>query len=348
MIIDYVSLLGGLVVLIVAGDVLVRGAVGIAEKLGIPTLVIGLTIVAFGTSAPELVISLNAALDGLPGIAVGNVVGSNIANVLAVLGLPALFAATNCREDGATRNALIMVGISIVFVAMCFMSPISRLDGVLLLVLLALFLYESVRATRKHRAANGAAAFADAGVSTGSGSPENATDDDDACCGGETPFEEVEGVPESPMLAILFVVLGLIGLPLGAHFTIEGASALARSWGVSDAVIGLTVVALGTSLPELMTSLMAAVRGHAAVALGNVIGSNIFNLVAIMGITAVVVPIDIPQEVLALDVWVMLAAGVLVLAFAWFRTTIRWPLGLVLCALYASYILAVFQLGKSI
>ena len=342
MIIDYVSLLGGLVVLIVAGDVLVRGAVGIAEKLGIPTLVIGLTIVAFGTSAPELVISLNAALDGLSGIAVGNVIGSNIANVLAVLGLPALFAATNCREDGATRNALIMVGISIVFVAMCFMSPISRLDGALLLVLLALFLYESVRATRKHRAANGAAALA-----SGGSSPETAASDG-ACCGGETPFEEVEGVPESPMLAIVFVVLGLIGLPLGAHFTIEGASALARNWGVSDAVIGLTVVALGTSLPELMTSLMAAIRGHAAVALGNVIGSNIFNLVAIMGITAVVVPIDIPQEVLALDVWVMLAAGVLVLAFAWFRTTIRWPLGLVLCTLYASYILAVFQLGKSI
>lgn len=150
------------------------------------------------------------------------------------------------------------------------------------------------------------------------------------------------------MLAIVFVLLGLIGLPLGAHFTIEGASALARNWGVSDAVIGLTVVALGTSLPELMTSLMAAIRGHAAVALGNVIGSNIFNLVAIMGITAVVVPIDIPQEVLALDVWVMLASSLLVLAFAWFHTTIRWPLGLVLCLLYASYILTVFLLGKSI
>lgn len=262
--------------------------------------------------------------------------------MLAVLGLPALFAATNCREDGATRNALIMVGISIIFVAMCFMSPISRLDGALLLVLLALFLYESVRATRKHRAANGAS-----GGGTVAGAPA-AAPDDGSCCDAESPFEEVEGVPESPMLAIVFVLLGLIGLPLGAHFTIEGASALARNWGVSDAVIGLTVVALGTSLPELMTSLMAAIRGHAAVALGNVIGSNIFNLVAIMGITAVVVPIDIPQEVLALDVWVMLASSLLVLAFAWFHTTIRWPLGLVLCLLYASYILTVFLLGKSI
>lgn len=235
-----------------------------------------------------------------------------------------------------------MVGISIIFVAMCFMSPISRLDGALLLVLLALFLYESVRATRKHRAANGAS-----GGGAVAGAPA-ASPDDGSCCDAESPFEEVEGVPESPMLAIVFVLLGLIGLPLGAHFTIEGASALARNWGVSDAVIGLTVVALGTSLPELMTSLMAAIRGHAAVALGNVIGSNIFNLVAIMGITAVVVPIDIPQEVLALDVWVMLASSLLVLAFAWFHTTIRWPLGLVLCLLYASYILTVFLLGKSI
>ncbi len=329
MLIDYVSLVGGLVVLIVAGDVLVRGAVGIAEKLGIPTLVIGLTIVAFGTSAPELVISLGAALDGFPGIAVGNVVGSNIANVLAVLGLPALFAATSCCEKGATRNAIFMVAVTCIFIGMSFHSPISRMDGGILLLLLGVFLWDSVRATRKHRAQNGGAAAVDAG-----------SEDDDV------PFEEVEGVPESPALAILFIVLGLIGLPLGAHFTIEGASALARNWGVSDAVIGLTVVALGTSLPELMTSLMAAIRGHGAVALGNVIGSNVFNLVAIMGITAVVVPVAVPPEVLRLDLWVMLACALLVLAFAAMRVTIRWPSGIILCALYGIYIFLAFQFGK--
>jgi cation:H+ antiporter len=329
MLIEYVSLIGGLVVLIVAGDVLVRGSVGIAEKLGIPTLVIGLTIVAFGTSAPELVISLGAALDGLPGIAVGNVVGSNIANVLAVLGLPALFAATACCENGATRNAIFMVAVTGIFIGMAFHSPISRLDGGILLLLLAVFLWDSVRATRKHRAQNAGAAAVETG-----------------CCDDDTPFEEVEGVPESPALAILFVVLGMIGLPLGAHFTIEGASALARNWGVSDAVIGLTVVALGTSLPELMTSLMAAVRGHAAVALGNVIGSNVFNLVAIMGITAVVVPVEVPAEVLRFDLWAMLACALLVLAFSAMRVTIRWPSGIILCALYGIYIFMAFHLGK--
>ncbi|WP_428697944.1 calcium/sodium antiporter [Stappia sp.] len=329
MLIEYVSLIGGLVVLIVAGDVLVRGSVGIAEKLGIPTLVIGLTIVAFGTSAPELVISLGAALDGLPGIAVGNVVGSNIANVLAVLGLPALFAATACCENGATRNAIFMVAVTGIFIGMAFHSPISRLDGGILLLLLAVFLWDSVRATRKHRAQNAGAAAVETG-----------------CCDDDTPFEEVEGVPESPALAILFVVLGMIGLPLGAHFTIEGASALARNWGVSDAVIGLTVVALGTSLPELMTSLMAAVRGHAAVALGNVIGSNVFNLVAIMGITAVVIPVEVPAEVLRFDLWAMLACALLVLAFSAMRVTIRWPSGIILCALYGIYIFMAFHLGK--
>jgi cation:H+ antiporter len=336
MLIDYVSLIGGLVVLIVAGDVLVRGAVSIAERLGIPALVIGLTIVAFGTSAPELFISLGAAIDGLPGIAIGNVVGSNVANVLLVLGMPALIASTSCREKGATRNSIFMVVITLVFIGMCFHSPIGRIDAAILLMLLGVFFWESVRATRNHRAANGHGSAAT--------TADNGDDEDD----GEVdlPFDEVDGVPENPALAIMFIALGLIGLPLGAHFTVEGASALARSWGVSDAVIGLTVVALGTSLPELVTSLVAAVRGHTAVALGNVIGSNIFNILAIMSVTAAFVPLAVPQEVLKLDLWVMLASALLVLAFAAFHVTIRKPSGVILCALYGLYIFSAFQFGK--
>ncbi|SDU28916.1 calcium/sodium antiporter [Stappia sp. ES.058] len=337
MLIDYVSLIGGLVVLIVAGDVLVRGAVSIAERLGIPALVIGLTIVAFGTSAPELFISLGAVLDGLPGIAIGNVVGSNIANVLLVLGLPALIASTSCREKGATRNSIFMVTVSVVFIGMCFHSPIGRFDGTILLLLLGVFFWESVRATRCHRAENGHGDTAAAAA--------RSCDEED---GAEVdlPFDEVEGVPENPALAIMFIALGLIGLPLGAHFTVEGASALASSWGVSDAVIGLTVVALGTSLPELVTSLVAAVRGHTAVALGNVIGSNIFNLLAIMGITAMVVPVAVPPELLKLDLWIMFASALLVLAFSYFHVTIRKPSGLILCVLYGLYIFSAFHLGK--
>lgn len=345
MLIEYVSLLGGLVVLIVAGDVLVRGSVGIAERLGIPSLVIGLTIVAFGTSAPELVISLDAALNGLPGIAVGNVVGSNVANVLLVLGLPALVAATSCQEKGALRNAVFMTGVSIVFVFICFTGTITRATGAFLVILLAVFLADSVLATRKHKRENGKARAArDLSASAVAASEEASTDEEDACA---APFDEVEGVPENIALAGVFVVLGLVGLPLGAHFTIEGASALARSWGVTEAVIGLTVVALGTSLPELATSLMAALRNHSAVALGNIIGSNVFNILAIMGITGLVTPVRIPPEILSFELWVMLACAFLVLALAALRTTLRRPAGMVLTASYALYIAASFALGQA-
>ncbi|MBA5775781.1 calcium/sodium antiporter [Stappia sp. F7233] len=340
MLIDYVSLVGGLVVLIVAGDVLVRGSVGIAEKLGIPSLVIGLTIVAFGTSAPELVISIGAALDNAPGIAVGNVVGSNIANVLMVLGLPALVAATSCEEDGALRNAIFMMAVSIVFVAMCFFSPINWMSGVILLLLLALFIGDSVMATRKHRRENGIGRAARDLSASASLSAEKK--EEEACA----VVEEVEGVPENAALAFVFVALGLVGLPLGAHFTIEGATALARAWGVTEAVIGLTIVALGTSLPELATSLMAAIRNHSAVALGNVIGSNIFNLLAIMGITSVIVPLAIPPEILKLDLWVMLACALLVIAFSAFKVTLRHMAGIALVGLYGLYIAIVFMMGQ--
>ncbi|QDG76488.1 calcium/sodium antiporter [Labrenzia sp. PHM005] len=332
MLFDYISLAGGLVVLIIAGDVLVRGAVGIAQRLGIPNLVIGLTIVAFGTSAPELVISLKAALKDAGGIAIGNVVGSNIANVLLVLGMPALIAATPCGEQGATRTAVFMVAVTLVFIALCFYSPIGLWAGLLLLALLAVFLAGSTIAARRHRRDLKAAANA-AGADV-------ATDSFD-----EDELEDVDDVPDSVWIAIIYIVLGLVGLPLGAHFTITGATTIATAWGVSEAVIGLTVIALGTSLPELATTVMAAIRQHGGVAIGNVIGSNIFNLLAIIGITAVVVPIDVPQEVLKLDVWVMLACAVLLTALAGFKICLGKISGFVMTAAYALYIASVYMLG---
>lgn len=331
MLFDYISLAGGLVVLIIAGDVLVRGSVGIAQKLGIPNLVIGLTIVAFGTSAPELVISLKAALEQSGGIAIGNVVGSNIANVLLVLGLPALIAVTPCGESGATRNAVFMVAVTIVFIAFCYLTPIQLWQGLVLLALLAVFLAASTIAARKHRKemkANAAGAAAAAPT---------------VCDADE--LDDVDDVPESPWIAVAYVVLGLVGLPLGAHFTVSGATSIAMDWGVSEAVIGLTVIALGTSLPELATTVMAAIRQHGAVAIGNVIGSNIFNLLAIIGITAVVVPIDVPAEVLKLDVWVMLACAILLAVLAGFRICLGKIAGLAMCAAYVLYIASVYAIG---
>ncbi|MGS4885994.1 calcium/sodium antiporter [Roseibium sp. MB-4] len=331
MLFDYLSLAGGLVALIIAGDVLVRGSVGVAQRLGIPNLVIGLTIVAFGTSAPELVISLKAALDNASGIAIGNVVGSNIANVLLVLGMPALIAATPCGEQGATRTALFMVGVTLVFIALCFFSPIGLWSGILLLALLAVFLGGSTIAARRHRKDLKAAA-AGADVAT------EVMDNDDE-------LDDVDDVPDSIWVALIYIGLGLVGLPLGAHFTISGATTIATAWGVSDAVIGLTVIALGTSLPELATTVMAAIRQHGAVAIGNVIGSNIFNLLAIIGITAVVVPIDVPQEVLKLDIWVMLACAVLLTALAGFKVCLGRISGFVMTAAYGLYIASVYMLG---
>ena len=339
MLFDYISLAGGLVVLIIAGDVLVRGSVGVAQRLGIPNLVIGLTIVAFGTSAPELVISLKAAMEGAGGIAIGNVVGSNIANVLLVLGMPALIAATPCGEAGATRNALFMVAVTLVFIALCFFTPIGLTAGLILLALLGIFLGASTIVAQRHRKeqkAIAAAAAAGAAVVDGALTEE----DDDA-------LDDVEDVPDSVWIAIIYIVLGLVGLPLGAHFTITGATSIATAWGVSEAVIGLTVIALGTSLPELATTVMAAIRQHGAVAIGNVIGSNIFNLLAIIGITAVVVPIDVPQEVLKLDIWVMLACAVLLTALAGFRICLGRISGLAMTAAYVFYIATVYMLSHA-
>jgi len=337
MLFDYISLAGGLVVLIIAGDVLVRGSVGVAQRLGIPNLVIGLTIVAFGTSAPELVISLKAALEGAGGIAIGNVVGSNIANVLLVLGMPALIAATPCGEAGATRNALFMVAVTLVFIALCYFTPIDLTAGIILLLLLGLFLGASTIVAQKHRKAQKAIAASAAGAAVANAALE---DEEDG-------LDEVEDVPDSIWIALIYIGLGLVGLPLGAHFTITGATTIATAWGVSEAVIGLTVIALGTSLPELATTVMAAIRQHGAVAIGNVIGSNIFNLLAIIGITAVVVPIDVPVEVLKLDIWVMLACAVLLTALAGLRVCLGRISGLAMTAAYALYIVTVYMLGHT-
>lgn len=320
MILDLISLLGGLVLLLVAGDVLVRGSVGLALKLGVPPMITGLTVVAFGTSAPELLVSLDSALQGYGGIALGNVVGSNIANILLVLGLPSLFLATHCAEKGATKNALAMIAVTIVFISLTMRGTLGLGAGVVLLLLLLVFLYDQYRSAMAHRRERAEAA--------------------------ESGDLEVEEAPQSLWVAIGLTVAGLIGLPIGADFTVDGAVATARYLGVSDTTIGLTVIAIGTSLPELAATLMAAIRGRASVALGNVIGSNVFNLLAIIGITAVVVPIQVPKELIYFDFWVMLAAAILLAIF----TKARWRIGKItggaMTATYVGYIALVAYFGS--
>ncbi len=343
---DYLSLIGGLTILLVAGDVLVRGSVAVAQRFGIPSLVIGLTIVAFGTSAPELVISLRAALDGSPGIAVGNVVGSNIANVLLVMGVPALIAATSCRQNGARRNAVFLTVVTIIFIAMCTFEPLGRPMGIVLLSLLALFLYNSVHEMRKARKSRKES------MKMAACTPDPCCVDDAEsnaeACEAEGFLDDVESIPDGLPLAAFMMIIGLVGLPVGGHLAIEGAVAIARQWGVTETAIGLTVIALGTSLPELATTVMAVRRNHSAVALGNVIGSNVFNLLAILGTTAAIVPIAVPPEIMEFDIWVMLATTVLLMLLAVFRITLGKPAGLALVGGYIAYIVVVFAIARGL
>ncbi|MBB4301154.1 cation:H+ antiporter [Rhodobium orientis] len=322
MLLDLASLFGGLAILLIAGDVLVRGSVSLAQRLGIPSLIIGLTIVAFGTSAPEFVISVRAALDGAGGIAIGNVVGSNVANVLLVLGLPSILAATYCGDEGVTRSASFMIAVSLVFALFCYFGVIDRAAGVMLLALLVIFLTASVNVARKARRDRRRNEL-------------------------EAIDDEVGGVPSRLAVAIFFLVAGLAALPVGAQLTINGAVSIARAWHVSDTAIALTIVALGTSLPELSTTLMSAVRGHTGVAVGNIVGSNIFNLLAIIGATALIAPIAVPAEIVSFDIWAMLATSVLILLFAAFSATIGRVTGIAMTAGYALYIVIVFQIGAA-
>lgn len=302
----------GLVILVLAGDALVRGAVNISLRLGVPSVIVGLTIVAFGTSAPELLIAIKAVLKGLPDIAMGNVVGSNTANILLVLGLPALMAGLGAGGREAGRSYLFMMGVSVLFIALCLFGPIGPAHAAVLLVTLAALLYDNWRTATAHRTA----------VANGA------------------PPEDLEGAdPGLPLWRILlYLGLGLVGLPLGAQLFLDGATEIAQQFGVSELVIGLTLVAVGTSLPELATTVMAAIRREADVAIGNVIGSNIFNLLGIIGVTGMVAPIPVAPEFLLRDLWVMLAASALIAPFVLLRWRIGRFWGLAFTAGYALYL----------
>ncbi len=306
----------GLLILLLAGDSLVKGAVNLSLRLGVPALIVSLTIVAFGTSAPELLISIQAVLDDAPGLALGNVVGSNTANILLVLGIPALLATMHTSECETRKTFNYMIGASILFIALAFRGVFDWISAIVLLSALAYVLFDQAMEAKGHRAACAA-----------------------------TDEEDLEGVdPDLPGWRIaLFLILGLIGLPLGASLLVDNATIIAKTYGVSDTVIGLTLVAVGTSLPELATTVMAALRRQADVALGNVIGSNMFNLLAIIGIASLVGPIPVDREFLVFDLWVMLAASILLVPFVYLRRDITRIWGVVLSALYVTYLVVVLS-----
>ena len=313
---DWLLVAAGLALLLAAGDFLVKGAVNLSLRLGVPALIVSLTVVAFGTSAPELLISVQAILEDAAGIAIGNVVGSNTANVLLVLGLPALLAGMATKGSDSRHSYIQMIAATALFIVLCFLGPITWWHGLTLLVALAAMLIWAARQAMAHRAANGV-----------------------------IPLEEVEGAnPDLPWWKIIgALVIGLIGLPLGADLLIRGATEIARDFGLSDEMIGLTLVALGTSLPELATTVSAAFRRQTDVALGNVIGSNMFNLLGIIGVAALVGPIPVTEKMLGFDLWVMAGASLILAAFVfrgWYMGRV-W--GAALTALYVLYVVMVLN-----
>lgn len=299
----------GLAILLVAGDALVRGAVNLALRVGIPALIVSLTVVAFGTSAPELLISVKAVLDNAPGIAFGNVVGSNIANILLVLGLPAIMATLHTSHHDTRRSYFQMLAATVLFIALAWWGTLTRGSGLILLAALSVILFTMIREAMAHRAADS---------------------------------EEPEGADPNMRgwKIAAFLAVGLAGLPCGASLLVSNATIIARDLGISEAVIGLTLVAVGTSLPELATTVMAALRRQADVALGNVIGSNFFNLLAIIGIATQFGPIPTGPE-FDLDLAVMMASALVLIPFVLLRQDITRTWGIVLTLLYLAYLVAI-------
>jgi cation:H+ antiporter len=310
MLIPLLLLLAGFVVLIVGGELLVRGAVRVAERAGMSELLIGLTIVGFGTSAPELVASVEAALAGSPGIAWGNIVGSNLANSLLILGTASLILPMVVPRGPLWRDGGLALAVTVVLWLVASITGITVVIGIAFIVLLMGYLAYAYWAERTQPV--GASAL-----------HEKA----EALEMSDTHLHDVQPLWRS----ILVLIVGIVLIVLGGRWLVEGAVDLARLVGMSEAVIGLTVIAIGTSLPELVTSVVAAYKGASAVALGNVLGSNIFNLLLIGGVTAIIAPGTIPGEITNFGLPALIAASVLLLIFAATgRKITRWEGGILL------------------
>lgn len=308
------ALAAGFVVLFWAGDTLVNGATAMARRAGLRPLFIGLTIVAFGTSAPELMVSASAVSSGSPELALGNIVGSNIANVFLVLGLPAMFAPIAPGPKGVRRNAVIGLAAAVIFVAFAATGGLGPVHGVVLLTGIVAYLIGMWRLAQNPASEAGVQAVT--------------PDSDDAA-----------HLPGSWLLIWASVLAGVIGLPLGAWLIVESGVALATALAMPKALIGLTAVAIGTSLPELAATTAAALRRQTDLAIGNVLGSNIFNILAVGGVASLVGRVPTPQGFLSFDFPVMLAAAVALLAVTLVRRGVPRLVGVVFLVAYIGYIL---------
>lgn len=300
------------------GDLLVRGAVALARRARVSPLLVAATVVAFGTSVPELVVALQAALTGYPGIVIGNVVGSNIANVLLVGGAAAVFYPLPTEGGTVRRDSAIMLAVSLLFAAFSLSVPLHRGVALAFLVGLACVWALAARDAQRDRS-------------------------DEV----QIPLDWVLGLPSRTWMILTFIALGAVGLPLGASLIVDSAVTIAETWGVSDAVVGLSVLAVSTSLPELATVVVAAMQKRTDVALGTLIGSNILNILAILGITGLAspVPVPIPSGFVVLHLPTMLLSAAAIVGFVWYRKPIGQRVGVGMVLAYIGYITATFVLG---
>ena len=308
----------GLAALVIGGDLLVRGAVDLARRLGVSPLIIGLTLVGFGTSTPELVTSLQAAFVGSPGIAIGNVVGSNIANILLILGIAALIAPMTIARASFQRDGLVLAASALLCLGAVLYGALSLIIGLVFVAGLLAYVAFAIISERRRASV--------------------------------TPDQsEAADAPATGHIwkDIAFVLAGLLLTIFGARWLVSGAIDIAASLGVSETIVGLTVVAVGTSLPELVTSFAAARRGQSDIAFGNIVGSNIFNVLFILGVTALVHPIAVPPGIASFDIWVMLGATALLILFACTRWRISRMEGGVLFAGYVAYTLWLLRAAVS-
>ena len=302
--------LGGIALLWIAGETLVASAVSLAKWLRVPPVIIGLTFVAFGTSVPELTVSIQANLASQPAIAIGNVIGSNIANIWLVLGVTALLYPIRGGAHKLWRDSVVMLAVSLGFIVIVLGGHISSLLAGIMLAVLLVYVFYIYQDTKTKQ--------------------------------DESTDESSQDIAETWLKGGVWVGLPVLAISIilvvwGAHLLIEGAVFIARTLGVSESIIGLSLVAIGTSLPELAISIPAALRGHIGVAIGNILGSNISNILLILGVTGLIAPLPVAAHFADFDIWVMLAAALTLFYVLWRNIIARW-VGLVWTLCYVTYI----------
>lgn len=319
---SWLILIAGLVLLVAGGELLVRGSVRVARAAGISPLVVGLTLVGFGTSTPELVASVQASLAGSPGIAYGNIVGSNIGNILLILGVTALLAPITVTSNALKRDGLVMIGAALVFALLAALITLDGIVGAVFVISLVAYVYLAYR--QESSLAQG-----DHGAVFDKSEATQVTD----------PALDPQQVPNGRLSASLGIAAFGIGLViLGGYLLVEGAVTVARQLGISETVAGLTIVAVGTSMPEFATSVIAALRRQSEIAFGNIVGSNIYNILGIGGFTAMMSSAPVPEQIVRVDNPVMIAASLLVVVLAYTGGKINRAEGALLLAGYTGYV----------